>query len=285
VIAMPVSLRKLDFEELPVGLAPASQNLKFERADWTSFRMVEGLQQKAGFAKNELRRLVLKQLPDDALDKGAEVSIGELCSGEYFVEDDGHGIDGGSEQIAKLFSIARPMVSTKLLPSRGALGNGLRVVAGAVLASTGSLAVVTRNCRTKNFGRNAPVMGWAEAEVATPGAVAVPSDRLKKLLAPRGDVVQLWLPGDEVRQLCDLALAAGISDDFTRPHLCGVFLHTGDDDHLAAAATGGNVLVRRQTSIAGGELLPPNGTARGILIPRRQWVPVGGARPAVGEAA
>jgi hypothetical protein len=41
------------------------------------------------------------------------------------------------------------MRSTKLLrlPQRGALGNGLRVVAGAVLASGGSLAVVTRNCR------------------------------------------------------------------------------------------------------------------------------------------
>jgi hypothetical protein len=41
------------------------------------------------------------------------------------------------------------MVSTKLLrlPTRGALGNGLRVVAGAVLASKGSLVVVTRNHR------------------------------------------------------------------------------------------------------------------------------------------
>jgi hypothetical protein len=40
-------------------------------------------------------------------------------------------------------------VSTKLLrlPTRGALGNGLRVVAGAVLASNGFLAVTTRNCR------------------------------------------------------------------------------------------------------------------------------------------
>ena len=37
------------------------------------------------------------------------------------------------------------MVSTKLLrlPTRGALGNGLRVVAGAVLASGGSLVVTT----------------------------------------------------------------------------------------------------------------------------------------------
>ena len=41
------------------------------------------------------------------------------------------------------------MVSTKLLrlPTRGALGNGLRVVAGAVLASEGTLVVITRNRR------------------------------------------------------------------------------------------------------------------------------------------
>ena len=41
------------------------------------------------------------------------------------------------------------MRSTKLLrlPQRGALGNGLRVVAGAVLASEGSLVVFTRNRR------------------------------------------------------------------------------------------------------------------------------------------
>ena len=41
------------------------------------------------------------------------------------------------------------MISTKLqrLTSRGALGNGLRVVVGAVLASEGSLVVTTRNRR------------------------------------------------------------------------------------------------------------------------------------------
>ena len=121
--------------------------MKFERADWTSFRTVEGLQQKAGVAADKLRRLVLKELTDNALDTGASVRIGQLPDGGYFVEDDGGGIDGTPEEIARLFSIARPMVSTKLLrlPTRGALGNGLRVVAGAVLASDGFLVVTTRN--------------------------------------------------------------------------------------------------------------------------------------------
>jgi hypothetical protein len=117
--------------------------LKFERADWTSFRTVEGLQQKAGVAQSKLRRLVLKELADNALDTGARVRIGQLPGGGYFVEDGGSGIEGQPEEIARLFTIARPMISTKLLglPTRGALGNGLRVVAGAVVASEGSLVV------------------------------------------------------------------------------------------------------------------------------------------------
>src|SRR6516164_9296145 len=76
-------------------------------------------------------------------------SIGFLKPDTFFIEDDGPGLDGGPEEIASLFSIRRPMRSTKLLrlPQRGALGNGLRVVAGAVLASDGSLVVITRNQR------------------------------------------------------------------------------------------------------------------------------------------
>src|SRR5262245_35100408 len=129
-----------DFEKSSPDLAssPPAPNLKFERADWALFRTVEGLQQKAGVPKTKLRRLVLKELADNALDESGQVRIGELPDGAgYFVEDDGAGIDGAPDDIARLFSIARPLISTKLLrlPTRGALGNGLRVVAGAVLAS------------------------------------------------------------------------------------------------------------------------------------------------------
>jgi hypothetical protein len=143
----------IDFEDSAARLAssPAPQNLKFfEREDWSLYRTVEGLSQKAGVAKDKLTRLVLKELTDNGLDEGATVvHIGELSNGRFFVVDDGRGIDGTPEQIAQLFSIARPMISTKLLrlPTRGALGNGLRVVAGAVLASNGSLVVTTRNRR------------------------------------------------------------------------------------------------------------------------------------------
>ena len=122
-----------------------------ERADWTLFRTLEGLAQKAGVPPPLLRRLVLKELADNALDAGAEVRFG-LVDGQprvYFIEDNGIGIDGTPEEIAALFSIGRPLRSSKLvrMPQRGMLGNGLRVVAGAVLVSGGSLTVVTRNRR------------------------------------------------------------------------------------------------------------------------------------------
>jgi hypothetical protein len=129
---------------------PAGQILKFEREDWSLYRTVEGLQQKAGVAKVDIPKLIMKELVDNSGDEAAtKVDIGRLPNGGYFIEDDGRGIDGEPQDIARLFSIARPMVSTKLLrlPTRGALGNGLRVVAGAVLASEGSLVVITRNRR------------------------------------------------------------------------------------------------------------------------------------------
>jgi hypothetical protein len=75
--------RSADFEESGAELAGSlpsqnSQNLKFEREDWTSFRTVEGLQQKAGVAKDKLRRLAIKELADNGLDEGGEVRIGDL---------------------------------------------------------------------------------------------------------------------------------------------------------------------------------------------------------------
>jgi len=86
----------------------APQILKFQRPDWALFRTVEGLQQRAGVPKSKLRRLVLKELADNGLDSGANVRVGKVDGG-YFVEDDGSGID--PDDVARLFSIARPMVS------------------------------------------------------------------------------------------------------------------------------------------------------------------------------
>ena len=126
-----------------------SPEFTFEREDWTLFRSLSTLSQKAGVPVHLLPKLVLKELADNALDAGGTVRVGQLEDGGWYVEDDGPGIAGEPAEIARLFSIRRPLVSSKLLrlPSRGALGNGLRVVAGAVLASDGRLVLETRGRR------------------------------------------------------------------------------------------------------------------------------------------
>jgi hypothetical protein len=121
---------------------------RHERADWTAFRTVDGLTRRAGVPANLLRRLVIKEAADNGLDPNAKTWVGRTREGAFFIEDEGLGIPGSPEEIAYLFSMSRPLVSTKLrLILRGALGNGLRVLAGAVFASEGTLVVTTNNRR------------------------------------------------------------------------------------------------------------------------------------------
>jgi hypothetical protein len=121
----------------------------FEREDWTLFRNLETLGQKAGVAKDDVPKLVAKELADNACDAAGSCKLGLLPAGGMYVEDEGDGIPGGAEGIGKLFSINRPLYSSKLirLPTRGALGNGLRVVCGAVLSTGGRMVVATRGGR------------------------------------------------------------------------------------------------------------------------------------------
>jgi hypothetical protein len=148
-------------QELSASLPaePKAAEFQFERPDWVLFRSVDTLSQKAGVSKSQLRRLVLKELVDNALDADGGVKVfglderGRLVLGDcsacnrFVIQDTGPGLPGSPDEIAQLFSIQRPLVSSKLwrMPSRGAMGNGLRVVAGAVAASNGRLRIWTRN--------------------------------------------------------------------------------------------------------------------------------------------
>lgn len=124
--------------------------LLLDRPDWVFFRSLEGLCQKSGVHLSELPKLLIKELVDNALDESGRCRFGPLEDRNgFFVEDDGPGFDGGAEELAELFSIRRAMRSSKLwrLPTRGTLGNGLRVVVGAVLATAGEIRLHNRGRR------------------------------------------------------------------------------------------------------------------------------------------
>src|SRR5262249_57536274 len=82
-----------------------------EREDWALFRSVEGLQQKAGVPEGRLRRLVMKEVADNALDAGTRMTWGFVADSEdlHFVEDNGPGLDRTPEAIAGLFSFPPPI--------------------------------------------------------------------------------------------------------------------------------------------------------------------------------
>jgi C4-dicarboxylate-specific signal transduction histidine kinase len=119
------------------------RELVYERDDWQLFLDPATLPQKAGCYPHQLNQIVFKELVDNALDGGANASLVNIDD-EWIVHDDGPGINPAN--VPKLFSVNRPLLSSKLmrLPLRGMLGNGLRVVMGAVFSSGGSLTVETR---------------------------------------------------------------------------------------------------------------------------------------------
>jgi DNA topoisomerase VI subunit B len=126
--------------------------LLFAREDWSLYTSLTTLPQKAGLAASMLPWLVAKELCDNALDSAdtagrpGAVEIDVDDHGNLIVADEGTGIPGATpDQIARLFCVARPMLSGKLLrrPSRGAVGNGLRVCLGYLVATRGRLIIET----------------------------------------------------------------------------------------------------------------------------------------------
>jgi Histidine kinase-, DNA gyrase B-, and HSP90-like ATPase len=122
------------------------ERLYFERQDWQLFLDPATLPQKMGCQPQTLRPIILREIVDNALDEGANVTM-KREGAAWVIRDDGPGIDPAD--VPRLFGVNRPLLSSKRrrLPKRGMLGNGLRGVMGAVFASGGSLSVETRGHR------------------------------------------------------------------------------------------------------------------------------------------
>jgi hypothetical protein len=97
--------------------------------------------------------LLLKELADNGLDEmdrvghPGMVTIVQDAEHTYTVTDSGRGFNDTPEELAYRFSFAKAMVSSKQWrkPTRGCVGNGLRVIVGAVASGCGRIVIKTRN--------------------------------------------------------------------------------------------------------------------------------------------
>jgi hypothetical protein len=169
----------------------------FEREDWAAFRNLDGLQRRASTRLDKLPAVIVKELVDNALDSADDCEL-SLSEDVLVVEDAGGGIEGDDQAIARLFSMNRRQVSTKYLrmPSRGALGNGLRVVVGAVAATGGKLFVSTRG-RTLEV---IPAPKTGSSEVVRICAYDGPGTRIEVILGSplTPDDDDLWMGEDAI---------------------------------------------------------------------------------------
>ena len=202
------------------------------REDWTLFRTLETLTQQAGVPAQYLAKLVAKELADNALDMAGACTCGRVGFDGFFIADAGDGIPGSDEDIARLFSIKRPLTSSKLLrlPTRGALGNGLRVVVGAVLATGGTLTVSTRgrtlrlmpqdegHTLAENIGEFAQAGTRIEVHLGqAAGSVDLQWVDLAALIAQggtgyKGATSPFWYDGDAFYQLTQAAGERSVRD-------------------------------------------------------------------------
>jgi DNA topoisomerase VI subunit B len=123
---------------------------EFRRKDFQIY--ISDLSQRAGVPTYDIRKLVLKELVDNALDemdrvgKPPGVTLEREGDHSYTVTDQGRGFPDPPEELAMRFSLDKAMASTKQWrrPTRGCVGNGLRVIVGSVVGS-GRIIVKTRN--------------------------------------------------------------------------------------------------------------------------------------------
>ncbi|EDM71800.1 hypothetical protein RAZWK3B_20646 [Roseobacter sp. AzwK-3b] len=104
----------------------------------------EGLSEKAGVPKHHFRKMIIKELIDNACDVGGG-RLRLVNSDLLEFHDNGPGIP------LEALSIKRPLVSSKhwRLGERGALGNGLRAVMGALYCLGGHLVIHANGKATK----------------------------------------------------------------------------------------------------------------------------------------
>ena len=72
----------------------------FNRQDWTLFRSLSTLGQRAGVTQDAIPALVVKELVDNALDAAGTCRYGRTGDRGLYVQDDGDGLPGTDADIA-----------------------------------------------------------------------------------------------------------------------------------------------------------------------------------------
>jgi hypothetical protein len=222
----------------------------------------------AGVPPHQLRRLIAKEVTDNALDACDRAGCPGMVTIErdgdsYTVTDHGGGIDGDSATLADLFSTGRAMVSGKYWRaiSRGVLGNGLRVMCAGVTLSGGTITVETRGWRTvlrpQRFGTT-EVGGQTLSDVTTGTRITYTLD---------AGVIPL-----DANDLDDADLAIALATDAGSPYARRPSPHWLDADHLAevfATIEPSNITLRQLieqldgcTGATAGKLAVPFGKGR-----------------------
>jgi hypothetical protein len=209
----------------------------YEREEWDVFSSLTGLARKAGVAQDRLAEVVVKELTDNALDVAGDCEL-SLRGPVLVVRDRGGGFPGNDEAIARFFSTNRPETSSKFerLPTRGCLGVGLKVVAGAVAATGGQLLVSTR-------GRTLKIV--PDLKTGRSAAVRVGGFREKgtKIQVPLGKPLQ-FVPDD--LNLARIAIHAAHAPNQrgysgkTSPHWCNL----NDFCELLRSLQSGEITIR-----------------------------------------
>jgi hypothetical protein len=118
--------------------------ITIEQADWQRFLTSDGLAEKAGCPKQMFQYMVIKEFADNAADLGDYTGQLDYEKKRIEISNGGNGLT--SEEVSKLFSIKRPLRSSKhwRRGERGALGNGIRAALAGCRVLNVKLEVISR---------------------------------------------------------------------------------------------------------------------------------------------
>ncbi len=126
------------------------------REHWHAYTSPSTISQETGVPLSHMLRSNAKELADNALDwadrHGCSGAVTVALDGSHAIivrNSAGPGWNAAPEELARVFSLARGSISSKLwiLPTRGALGRGLRQITGSVASGPGTITIISCNRR------------------------------------------------------------------------------------------------------------------------------------------